>query len=171
MIKLQDLAAERGVTDRAIQKLLKKYEADLEGHFERKGPNGTWLDDAAANFIRGKMKQQPVAIIDAETMKKKADLEDKIQKLEDKIENLYGHLNQKDAFINNMYERFQEQQALIDTMTKERLLLEQSKEDEIINVREALTAHYSDEIDSLKEELDREKSRRLTLKERLTGHK
>jgi hypothetical protein len=64
MIKLQDFARQMAVTDRAIQKHLKNCEAELEGHFERKGPNGTWLDDYAQTFIRERMKQQPLAVLD-----------------------------------------------------------------------------------------------------------
>lgn len=64
MIKLQDFARQMGVTDRAIQKHLKNCEADLQGHFERKGPNGTWLDDYAQTFIQERMKQQPVVVYD-----------------------------------------------------------------------------------------------------------
>lgn len=62
MIKLQDFARDCGVTDRQIQRQLKKYEAELEGHFERKGSNGTWLDDVACELIRSRMKQQPTVV-------------------------------------------------------------------------------------------------------------
>jgi len=62
MIKLQDFAKQYGVTDRAIQKHLKKHEKELEGHFDKRGPNGTWLDEYACDFIRGLMKQQPMVI-------------------------------------------------------------------------------------------------------------
>lgn len=62
MIKLQDFARKCGVTDRAIQKHLQKHAKELKGHFERKGPNGTWLDDYACDYLRGFMKQQPIVI-------------------------------------------------------------------------------------------------------------
>lgn len=64
MIKLQDFAKQQGVTDRAIQKHLKKYEAELEGLFVRKGPNGTWLTDEACEILRSKMKQQPITVFE-----------------------------------------------------------------------------------------------------------
>lgn len=67
MVKLTDFARQMGVTERAIQKHLKKYAAELEGTFERKGPNGTWLSDEACEFLRSKMKQAPPpAIFDAD---------------------------------------------------------------------------------------------------------
>ena len=64
MIKLQDFAKECGVTDRAIQKHLQKHEKELEGHYERRGKNGTWLDETAQAFIRSLMIQQPVVVGD-----------------------------------------------------------------------------------------------------------
>ena len=52
-IKLSDFARDCGVTDRAVQKHLKKLETELEGHFERRGPQGgTWLDELAQEKIR-----------------------------------------------------------------------------------------------------------------------
>lgn len=65
MIKLQDFSREQGVTDRQIQRLLKKYAADLEGLFDRRGQNGTWLSDEACEILRGKMKQAPIVVSDA----------------------------------------------------------------------------------------------------------
>lgn len=62
MLKLQDFSKQQGVSDRQVQRLLKKYEAELEGLFERKGLNGTWLSDEACEILRSKMKTQPVAI-------------------------------------------------------------------------------------------------------------
>ena len=64
MIKLQDFAKQQGVTDRAIQKHLKTYAEELEGLYERKGPNGTWLTDEACEILRSKMKQAPPAIFE-----------------------------------------------------------------------------------------------------------
>ena len=64
MIKLQDFAKQQGVTDRQIQRHLKKHEEALIGHFERKGPNGTWLDEFAQDYIRDLMKQQPLVVSD-----------------------------------------------------------------------------------------------------------
>ena len=66
MIKLQDFARECGVTDRAIQKHLKTYAEELEGLFQRKGPNGTWLTDEACEILRSKMRQQPLAVFEAD---------------------------------------------------------------------------------------------------------
>ena len=97
MKKLQDFATECGVTDRAIQKHLKKHEAELIGHFERKGPNGTWLDEYAQEYIRGLMIQQPIVLQDnvAEVQELRLRLtekQDKIENLQDRIIDLQGQL-------------------------------------------------------------------------------
>lgn len=85
MIKLQDFARECGVTDRAIQKHLKTYAAELEGHFERKGPNGTWLDEEACQILRSKMKQLPPAVIDGETLRENDKLKKRVDELETRL--------------------------------------------------------------------------------------
>ena len=85
MIKLQDFARECGVTDRQIQRLLKKYEEDLTGLYERKGPNGTWLTDEACELLRSKMRQLPPAVIDAETFRENDELKKRIRELETRL--------------------------------------------------------------------------------------
>ena len=62
-IKIGDFARECGVSDRAIYKHLQKHEAELSGHLDKQGNNGTWLDEYAQNFVRGLMLRQPVTII------------------------------------------------------------------------------------------------------------
>lgn len=81
MIKLQDFARQCGVTDRAIQKHLKKYESELTGLFERKGPNGTWLSDEACQILRSKMKEAPL-LVDHEARQTNNNLQKRIEHLE-----------------------------------------------------------------------------------------
>ena len=64
MIKLSDFARQQGVTSRAVQQMIKKYETDIEGHFERKGQDGTWIDSEAQEFLRSKMLKKPVVVYD-----------------------------------------------------------------------------------------------------------
>lgn len=85
MIKLQDFARQQGVTDRTIQKHLNKYADELKGHFERKGPNGTWLDDEACEIIRSKMKAQPIVIGEAEQLAEIEELKKQVANLQDKL--------------------------------------------------------------------------------------
>lgn len=85
MIKLQDFARECGVTDRAIQKHLKTYAEELEGLYQRKGPNGTWLSEEACRILRSKMKQLPPAVIDGETVRENEELKKRIRELETRL--------------------------------------------------------------------------------------
>lgn len=155
MIKLQDFASQCGVTDRQIQRLLKKYESEVVGHFERKGVNGTWLDDEACSILRSKMKVKEIAVVD-ET------LQLRIKELEEKIE-------RKDVIIERLQQREQEKDLLIEDMKSERLLLEEKNQEKIESaVKEAedrlslkhveaerkLQIHYQEEIRQLQERLE-----------------
>lgn len=99
MKKLQDFAREMGVTDRMIQKHLRTHAAELEGHYERKGPNGTWLDDEAQEIIRSKMRQTPVAIFeeDPRVKRQQAEIEDLREQLKKKDTVLYGLIEKNEA--------------------------------------------------------------------------
>lgn len=64
MVKVQDFAKEHGVTDRAIQKHIQRHWQELHEHVNRRGKNGTWLDEQAQAFIESLMIQQPVIVSD-----------------------------------------------------------------------------------------------------------
>lgn len=94
MIKLQDFARECGVTDRAIQKHLKNHETQLEGHFQRRGKNGTWLDQTAQEYIRSLMIQQPIVVGDAETQREVERLKEEVLRLHEKLESTQDALRE-----------------------------------------------------------------------------
>ncbi|MGN0266503.1 MAG: hypothetical protein ACI4D7_02375 [Lachnospiraceae bacterium] len=81
MIRLRDFARERGVTDRQVQRLLKKYEAELTGKFERRGQNGTWLTDEACDFLIGKMRTSPVVVGDEQQLREQMQLQKENEQL------------------------------------------------------------------------------------------
>ena len=122
MIKLQDFAAQQGVTDRAIQKQLKKYASELEGQFERRGPNGTWLTDEACDFLRGKMKQQPMVIFEEDPRLK--ELEAKVADLQAKLEKKADQL----LIAQEQTQRAQERVAALQEKVDEIPKLEAAKE-------------------------------------------
>lgn len=136
MIKLQDFARECGVTDRAIQKHLKTYAAELEGLYQRKGPNGTWLSDEACEILRSKLKKQPMVIGDSETYRENEDLKKKIELLQDKL--IAAH------------EKIEAQQLQLD-QGRETLLLLQAAEKET-KILEGFVADAKAEIKALHEE-------------------
>lgn len=146
MIKLQDFAKQQGVTDRAIQKHLKKYSEELEGLYERKGPNGTWLSEEACEILRSKMRQQPLAIFDEDP---------RVAKLEAKLKETEERLDEKEKLLTVAQNQVQE---LLNEVGKVKALEEGKK---------ALEG----KMKGIEEELKAEKSRKLTFKERLLGRK
>lgn len=104
MIKLQDFARECGVTDRAIQKHLKNYAKELDGLYQRHGPNGTWLTEEACEILRGKMLKRPAAIIE----------EDKrVPELEARVRDLEKQLHEKEALVAMAQQQVQTAQSQV----------------------------------------------------------
>lgn len=103
MIKLQDFANQQGVTDRQVQRLLKKYEAELEGLYDRKGPNGTWLTDEACDILRGKMKQAPAAVFEPDP--RVGQLQQELEETKAAAKDLWEQMKQKDKTINFLVEK------------------------------------------------------------------
>lgn len=120
MIKLQDFAKECGVTDRTIQKHIKNHEVELTGHYQRRGKNGTWLDEEAQQFIRNLMKQKPIVVGDAEQLRKIQQLQERIMLLEERIE-------RKDVLIDQLQQREAEKDKLLEDAAAKQLLLQQKE--------------------------------------------
>ncbi len=170
-VKLQDFAKQNGVTDRAIQKHLKKHEAELEGHFWRKGPNGTWLDEFAQMYIKNLLREQPMVVYEHN---------EKIELLEQENKMLLKALNEaKDKVIE-----LTEINSQLNLKAAETARLEADNEAQKVKVAEAeknaqkaqeeLTEaqkKFKDEKCFLQNELQAEKTRKLTLRERLLGRK
>lgn len=178
MIKLQDFARQHGVTDRQVQRLLKKYENELEGLYERKGPNGTWLNDEACEILRSKMKQQPLVV--SEKSEVVEDLRKKNEKLHEALETA------KDRIIelqeqNHQLELENAKLALLeaqntDLSDEKNFYLQKAAEaeknaqklsDELSEARK----QFEDEMHLLQNELQAEKNRKLTWRERFLGKK
>lgn len=103
MIKLQDFARQQGVTDRAIQKHLSKYADELEGLFQRKGPNGTWLTDEACEILRSKMKQAPATIFEPDP--RVGQLQHELDEAKAAAKELWEQTKQKDNSIALLIEQ------------------------------------------------------------------
>lgn len=132
MIKLQDFARQKGVTDRTIQKHLKKHEKELKGHFERKGPNGTWLDGFACDYLSEIMKTNAVVVTDATLLEKNRELELENQALIRKVQE-YAEK------IAALYEERADNAQKLALAEVNQLLLEEKK-DEIKELKEELKA-------------------------------
>jgi len=159
MIKLQDFAKQQGVTDRAIQKHLKTYATELEGLFQRKGPNGTWLTDEACEILRSKMKQQPVVVSETSEV---------VEQLRNENKQLLQALNDaKDIIIdlkdkNHALELENKETKLLEAQNAD-LSADNSKKDELL-------AEMAEELKGASEDLE-ETDRKLAEVEQAAAKK
>lgn len=103
MIKLQDFAAQQHVTDRQIQRLLKKYEKELDGLYQRQGPNGTWLTDEACEILRSKMKKSAIAVYEPDPAV--ARLEAELEEAKQLAKEYWAQLKQKENTVSRLVEQ------------------------------------------------------------------
>ena len=133
MIKLKDFARQHGISDRQVQRQLVKYEKELEGHFERQGTNGTWLDEEACEFLRSKMKKQPLAVIEGSDFLAKIDaIEAEKEDYRIKYEQALEALN---AAKDKMLE-MQESQVKLEAAEQKQLLLEERRAEDLAQIQE-----------------------------------
>ena len=116
MIKLQDFARQVGVTDRQIQRLLKKYEEEFEGLFDRKGQNGTWLSDEACELLRSKMRFTSPEVFAADP---------RVEEMKAEIEALKAELFSVQSKYTDYVSKTTE---LLQTASEQKLLAEASEE-------------------------------------------
>ena len=148
MIKLNDFARQMGVTDRAIQKHLAKYADKLEGLYQRKGPNGTWLTEEACDILRSKMRQAPAAIVEPD---------ERVGPLLTRIADLEKRLDMKDAMLTAAQKTAQEAQnkaqGLLEAADKvKRLEAAQEAAEQEKRLLEGFVADAKAEIAALNEE-------------------
>lgn len=145
MIKLQDFARECGVTDRAIQKHLKTYAAELDGLYERKGQNGTWLSDEACQILRSKMKTQPIVVGDGETARRNAALEADNKELTAELKAVY----KEQTVLLRQIGELQGVQARLEAAETARLALTEAKDE-----YKALAEQRAEEATKARQEAD-----------------
>lgn len=162
MIKLQDFATQQNVTERQIYRLLQKYADELQGLYERRGQNGTWLTDEACEILHSKMRQQPVIVSDGSLARQAEELKAKNLELLEEL-----HTVQADMI------ELQKQNTKLIAETARISLLEADND-----VKTQKLAAADDEkqqlqadITQLRQQLESEKQRPLTLRERFFGRK
>lgn len=180
VIKLQDFAKECGVTDRAIQKHLVKYADELNGLYERKGPNGTWLSDAACDILRSKMKQQPIVVSDGSLARQAEELKAENVQLLKELHNVQTDIielqrqNTKLIAENariSLLKADNEAKAQQLTDAEKSAQSANSKLSEATKAFEDKEQQLQAEIEQLRQQLESEKQRPLTLRERFFGRK
>lgn len=162
MTKLQDFAAQQNVTERQIYRLLQKYADELQGLYERRGQNGTWLTDEACEILHSKMRQQPVVVSDGSLARQTEELKAKNLELLEEL-----HAVQADMI------ELQKQNTKLIAETARISLLEADND---VKAQKLVTAdeekqQLQAEIEQLRQQLESEKQRPLTLRERFFGRK
>lgn len=155
MIKLQDFAKQRGVTDRQVQRLVKKYASDIAGEVSWQGHNGTWLSDAACDFLISKMRKQPVSAV----------LVDDAQS--ERIKQLEEQLRQKEQYITALELSSINRQQLIDDLQRANFLLEADKtdlRDKVADLQNSLLCAENDKKQAIIE-LQQEQLRSIPFRE------
>ena len=180
VIKLQDFAKECGVTDRAIQKHLVKYADELNGLYERKGPNGTWLSDAACDILRSKMKQQPIVVSDGSLARQAEELKAENVQLLKELHNVQTdiiELQRQNTKLIAENARISLLEADNEAKAQKLADAEKSAQSSNLKLSEATKAFENKEqllqaeIEQLRQQLESEKQRPLTLRERFFGRK
>lgn len=57
MMKISEFASIYKVSERHVRRLISKYESDMVGHYEQRGNEGTFLDEAGVEFLKGKLQK------------------------------------------------------------------------------------------------------------------
>lgn len=155
MIKLQDFAISKGVTDKAIYKHLNKHKIELDGHYEKKGKNGTWLDEYACDFISSLMISNPIVLGDSEQQKeiellkrKNNDLADKIIKAQEIMLTMKDEMTKLQIVNSSQQLKIEHQEEKIKQF------------DELI----ANNRQLSDELAITRKELEKEKNKGFFVK-------
>lgn len=161
MLKLQDFAALKGVTDKAIYKHLQKHSAELSGHIEKRGKNGTWLDDFAQEFISGLMISTPPAIIE-----KHPDQEE-LERLREQNEKLQDRLEQKENYIGQLEAAAIIKQKRLDVLESEKLQIEAKTQEKVDAAVDQKQKDMMIIIENLKEVAEIEGRRKGELQEKI----
>lgn len=176
LVRLRDFAAANGVTERTMQKHLRKLETELAGHYDRRGPAGTWIDETAQQMILSKLQRSLPAVVDTGVLEENARLKDELWSVQQKCVGLQTEvLNQRQLLMeaNNAAKQLEAANTRVDEL-EGRVL----QETERANVAENKISEMEKELRELRDssarvekELAEEQSRKLSWKERLFGHK
>jgi len=153
-VRLRDWASLNCISERTVQVHIKENQEALEGHIERKGKQGTWLDEFAQDFLIDKIQlpnrkevYQPTAretalLIElSEANKRVADAESR------------AAINAEAAGKVLLLEEAKSQQAAqIDTLTRENAVLshENAEKDKTLAETVESLKTATDELTALK---------------------
>lgn len=164
--KVQQIAQDKGVSERAVYKMLAKYREEIgEEHIHKDGNNGTFLDETAVSLLSEKMRsRQSVVVYDEEQdearkqlIKENAELRGKLeaamQLIIDKSEALEEAQKKQIETQQQMLQIAEDNAAALreieearkeaEKMTAERIAEEQKKTEEAKGEAEELRAEIT----------------------------
>lgn len=144
MVSIRDYAKMNNVSYEAIRQQVKRYEDELNGHIIKQNRT-QFLDDVAVDILDQHRKENPVVIINKDTDSRLKQLEDENKNLLIKVAQQADKISQLNEDLKNKIEQMT---SLLLENNEKTLLLEQKKD-------------QAEEINQLKEQLDREKKEQL----------
>ena len=150
MITIRDYAKENNVSYEAIRKQIKRYEDELNGHIIKQNRT-QFLDDIAVAILDQHRRENPVIIVNQDTDYRLKQLEDENKNLLIKVAQQADKISQLNEDLKNKIEKMT---SLVIENKEKTSLLEQKKD-------------QAEEINQLKEQLDREKKEQLNEIEKL----
>lgn len=154
-IKVKDFARSKGVSDSIVYRHIREHREEL-GDSIVKEAKATWLTDEAQNFLSDLMITHPVVVGDAAQLRELDELREKCDRLRELID-------KKDDVICRLMDQVENQQAKLASFESEKKLLESEMN--------RFELEKIQEITELQHELEIERNRPLTLRERFTGRK
>jgi AcrR family transcriptional regulator len=161
-MKVTELARQLGVSDRTIYKHLQKVEQDLEGHIQRHGVKGTWLDDTAQAAIKSRVVPAlpPVVISDSAVSVENERLRQKVEQLQDEVITLRKlDAEQREQLALATANQKLLQAAQHDVEEKEKQL---NAETQARQAAEQRALQAVSEVEQLRQQLTMERERKLT---------
>ena len=63
-MKLSEFASIYKVSERHVRRLIQKYEADMVGHYEQRGNEGTYIDNVGVDILKSKLRTKVEVVVD-----------------------------------------------------------------------------------------------------------
>lgn len=168
MIKLNQFALEQGVSNRQIQRLVAKYSDEIEGMYERRGQNGTWLSEEACEILKTKMRLKPDEVYDDSKDKEIERLNNLIAEKDEAIkikEQLLATLELKEIEVRNKLELAEKEKFLIEEKSKEMMDDFRSQIRELQTSFKTTIDEKNEELDAKKEALDQANIKRVEVEQ------
>lgn len=172
VISLKDYAKQNNISYEAVRQQVVRYKNDLEEHIIRDGRQ-QFLDEEAVAFLDDKRKKNPVALIQIDKDETIEALKRELDKAKNLIIDLQAERNQlKDE--KHVLEQENAKIALLEAdneVQKVKIADVEKKAAEDVQKAQESLKKVEDENHLLQNELQAEKNRKLTIKERLFGKK